>query len=289
MGVGWIACRQIPCFCLSCVEHLKEDWVSGKERNQQPRYAQNKICLKWNVFQGENDWEIVEIKYQHKKDGSNEEEINEMQIQTSDMILDNMESQMAREAKVDLFGVHAIIQNNKSDFEVFKLLSESYEICLSEYNGNLENVTEVCDGNLVAKAKVFAKLGLRGNPSKWYMPPEQTEEIVVRFRQVINSNVPLLPISPNNYLPHQYPQGIPPFTNRARGNHTNDQLRRMGLARKMSEEVHDEILDEIERRETIDYEQDVYDDLETPQSQDNIDDDEDSYGNEENKVDIAFA
>ena len=62
LGVGWIACRRIPCFCKACIEQLNEPWVPGTERNKQPRYAQNKNYSKWDVFQGVNNWEVIEIK-----------------------------------------------------------------------------------------------------------------------------------------------------------------------------------------------------------------------------------
>ena len=63
MGVGKIAVRRIPCSCHQCLKQLSLPWDDNKDWYSQPRYAQNKECEKWNVFQGTNDWEIAKIKF----------------------------------------------------------------------------------------------------------------------------------------------------------------------------------------------------------------------------------
>ena len=154
----------------------------------------------------------------------------------------------------------------------------------------MEKVREVQDGDLVANATVHAKLGTRGNATKWYLPTKNGEKIVVKFRQIINSNVSLNPVSENNCLPQMCPQGEPPFDNAARKKFSNEELKRMELACKMSEETHQEIIQEIERRETLDYEFSVYDDhLETSQLEMNNDEYGDLSEDEENEVDVEFA
>ena len=56
----------------------------------------------------------------------------------------------------------------------------------------------------------------------------------------------------------------------------------------MTQQVREEILAEIERREALDYEIEVCDDLEIPQTQMDIDEEDAFYGNEEEQEEQAF-
>ena len=288
LGVGWIACRRIPCACASCVSQLKKEWVPSKSREDQPRYAQNKDCEKWDVFQGENDWEIVEIKYQRKGDGSNDQDIEDMQVLTSDIILDDLEVCMARDASAGFYGAHPIAMDTETDFEVFQFLTDPYQFKKEQCTMPSDEVKEVQEGELVAKAIVLGKLGISGEAKNWYMPQPERQEIIVRFRQVINCNLKLLPISEDNHLPRPYPQGVPPLVNSGRSRRSEDQLSRMGKGCKMTQQVREEILAEIERREALDYEFEVCDDLEIPQTQMDMDEEDAFYGNEEEQEEQAF-
>ena len=56
----------------------------------------------------------------------------------------------------------------------------------------------------------------------------------------------------------------------------------------MTQQVREEILAEIERREALDYEFEVCDDLEIPQTQMDINEEDAFYGNEEEQEEQAF-
>ena len=56
----------------------------------------------------------------------------------------------------------------------------------------------------------------------------------------------------------------------------------------MTQQVREEILAEIEQREALDYEFEVCDDLEIPQTQMDMDEEDAFYGNEEEQEEQAF-
>ena len=66
LGTGCVAVRRIPCGCKACIDQLKLPWDCKRLKNDQPRYAQNKSCTRWDIFQGVNDWDVVQIT--HTKD-----------------------------------------------------------------------------------------------------------------------------------------------------------------------------------------------------------------------------
>ena len=61
LDLGYCAARRIPCACRSCIDQLKLPWDNAKDKKDQPRYLQNQNCIMWKMFEGLNDWRIVEI------------------------------------------------------------------------------------------------------------------------------------------------------------------------------------------------------------------------------------
>ena len=46
--------------CRSCIDQLKLPWDNAKDKKDQPRYLLNQNCIMWKMFEGLNDWRIVE-------------------------------------------------------------------------------------------------------------------------------------------------------------------------------------------------------------------------------------
>ena len=61
LTLGYCAARRIPCSCKSCLDQLKLPWDKAKDETKQDRYKQNRTCTRWNMFQGLNDWKIIQI------------------------------------------------------------------------------------------------------------------------------------------------------------------------------------------------------------------------------------
>ena len=59
LGMGYCVARRIPCACTTCIEKLQVPWDCNIDIGNQPRYLQNKDCVKWNIFQGLNDWRLI--------------------------------------------------------------------------------------------------------------------------------------------------------------------------------------------------------------------------------------
>ena len=60
LTLGFCAARRIPCSCKSCLDQLKLPWDKTKDETNQDRYKQNRTCTRWNMFQGLNDWKIIQ-------------------------------------------------------------------------------------------------------------------------------------------------------------------------------------------------------------------------------------
>ena len=74
LGVGKAALRRIPCACAACLQQIELEWQLGVEAKDQPRFASSTGCQWWNIFEGLNDWRIVDLA---KKKGSSEAEEEE--------------------------------------------------------------------------------------------------------------------------------------------------------------------------------------------------------------------
>ena len=68
--------RRIPFPCKTCLKKLEIPWDLTKDEYNQPRYSQNKSCDFWDVFQGVNDWNVVQILQ------TNDDEEEEQEIQS---------------------------------------------------------------------------------------------------------------------------------------------------------------------------------------------------------------
>jgi hypothetical protein len=61
LGVGRIALRKIPCACGGCQVQAKIPWEPSIEQpDNQPRYIENQDCALRSIFEGLNNWVIVD-------------------------------------------------------------------------------------------------------------------------------------------------------------------------------------------------------------------------------------
>ena len=88
LGTGSVAVRRIPCTCSECLKQLDIAWNTKKDKYEQSRYKENKKFMYWNVFEGLNNWQILDCLMTKKSD---EQEIDEVH----EMILDNYADVMA--------------------------------------------------------------------------------------------------------------------------------------------------------------------------------------------------
>ena len=50
LGQGKCAIRRIPCDCQACTDQLDKQWIPGKNKKKQPRYADVPNCVYANVL-----------------------------------------------------------------------------------------------------------------------------------------------------------------------------------------------------------------------------------------------
>jgi hypothetical protein len=61
LGLGRVAVRRIPCACEACRHQLMKEWTPNVEASEQNRYASSTPCSLWGIFEGLNDWNIVQL------------------------------------------------------------------------------------------------------------------------------------------------------------------------------------------------------------------------------------
>jgi hypothetical protein len=146
LGLGRVAVRRILCACEACHKQLMQEWDPNVEAKEQDRYSSCTTCILWEIFEGLNDWNIVQLL--PGKDNDDEE------IQTiHKMVLDaKVESLRVEEGKIGAF------QTEDPDSDGYYLvkwtstpyrLEEAHE--LTEYNPPII----VPKGGLVADAVYF--------------------------------------------------------------------------------------------------------------------------------------
>ena len=118
MGLGYCAARRIPCACNSCVEKLKLAWDNARDKKDQPRYSRNQKCVKWEMFQGLNDWKIVETFAKNNNDRDSEK--------VKRTILRKRRSDMSGLIKMGETAAYAVEDKNANGFYLVKWTSEPY-------------------------------------------------------------------------------------------------------------------------------------------------------------------
>ena len=61
LGVGIETVRRIPCSYLACIFQLQKPRESRVTRKEKPRYSSSVGCKWWRLFDGDNDWLIVDL------------------------------------------------------------------------------------------------------------------------------------------------------------------------------------------------------------------------------------
>jgi len=242
LGMGWAALRHVPCGCPTCVKQLQEPWDDSiKDPQQQPRYKQNKECHRWPIFEGLNDWIIVSIVKDAKSNAKEEEAAKKS-------ITDDLAVFVSQEIKVGGYGAMAV-DEGVNGYYIVQWTGEPYmlqeRVEFPEYNPPM--ILE--PGELVCDAEYLHAVG---SSKYWYTHPvdEHSKRVslrtTVRLIHVVAPDLELHPLSNDNRFP----------ANMARSVKSKAQE---GERKPMSVSVenHDDIVNEIVRRETIAFDDDI--------------------------------
>ena len=243
LGMGWAALRHVPCACPPCVKQLQEPWdVNITDTQEQPRYKQNKGCHRWPIFEGLNDWIIVSIVKDAKSDAREEEVAKKT-------ITDDLSVFMSQDIKVGGYGAMAV-DEGVNGYYIVRWTGEPYilqeRVVFTEYEPPM--ILE--PGELVCDAEY---LNAVGNSKYWYTHPVDEEgkrvslKTTVRLIHIVAPDLELHPFSANN---NRFP------ANMARTVKTQAQQGAKNPMR-VSIQDHDDIVNEIVRRETLAFEDDI--------------------------------
>ena len=218
LGVGIVALRRIACACDACEEFRNRKWVSGLEAQQQPRFTQNRQCKYWPVMEGLNDWTIVKLVETSAIDPDDVEEAK------AD-VLEGVATRMAEEIEEGQYGAVITEDEDTHGYYLVAWASGAYTL--------QEETDEYQEGELVAEATYFNPVGAARN---WYTPSTLTT--LVRVQHVVAADVNLLSERESTVK-------LPSSCNR-------EQAREKG-AMRITDTSHEIILDEINRRDSLDY------------------------------------
>ena len=224
MGVGWAALRRVACGCGTCKEQLKKPWMPGVEKRGQPRYAENKECSLWRSYEGANNWEIFHLtpKTEDDRVGARQSNVR---------VLDAIEARISLMMCMDDVGAVGMTDEAAMGYYLVKWLSEPYTLQADteEMAGMISAGTMVVEGVYFNRVK---------RAPYWYTPSDG--RAVFEMRHVLWTGLQLFDISRENKLPN--------------GCNRTEATRQKAV--KLVEYQHNQIMEEAERRDRLEYDPD---------------------------------
>lgn len=235
LGLGRIAIRRIPCACAACRMQLGKPWVDNLEVEQQPRFQTNADCIFRDIFSGGlNDWHIVELAPGKDNDSEEVEEANRL-------VVKSWADRAEETIKEGENGAFQTEDPNADGYYLVQWLGQPYQLqescVLSEYVPPIF----VPKGETVCDARYWMKVP---RAPQWYTLSD--DKTKVRLCQVLASNVRLVEESGAEGI------ALPKTCNRS-------QARTLQARKVLS---HESLLDEITRRDVIEFIEDEDDVLE---------------------------
>ena len=230
LGIGRLAIRRIPCGCQACKAQLEIPWDYQKiDPTKQDRYASSVHCALWPVFEGLNDWSVVTAVPTDQNDIDDLDE-------AYDIVLDSIAERNMSEIQQGSIGAFSTEDDCK--YYLVEWTSVPFKltepITLAEYDPPIV----VKKGELVCKARYLEALV---RAPRWYEPVEI--ETTVRLQQVVAAALQLEEAS----LPSNFRNKTAAIANGAK---------------RLSEEDHFKIMNELTLREIVDHEDESADDIE---------------------------
>jgi hypothetical protein len=225
LGLGRVAVRRIPCACEACRHQFNQDWDPNVEAAEQKRYASSTTCILWEIFEGLNDWNIVQLLPGNDND---EEEIQTIHQIVLDAKADSL---CVEENSVGAFRTE---DPHADGYYLVRWASQPYRLEESRELTEYLPPVFVPKGELVADAVYF---NLVPRAPRWYTPAEMCT--TVRLQQVVLASVTLHHEAEGSRLPNSC---------------NKTEARRKGALR-VSEHDHSRLLDEISRMEILEFEE----------------------------------
>ena len=235
LGLGKCAMRRIPCACIACRQSLNQLWQSNVDADKQPRYAGHVVDCKYASIMGTyNKWYIVDLVVSDQV--ANESDIDFIE-EVQETILDSISAVFAEQIIISNYGAFHTDDVCTSGYYIVQWLSMPY-ILAEPYICNEYTPPQIIpQGTFVCKAQFLNPLGTN---TFWYHDPPSPLPVMVKMKQVIHANLLFTSVSSNNRLPHRF-QGYKDMS-----------------PRLLIETNHDLMIQEISRREVLEYSEDAY-------------------------------
>ena len=235
LGFGKCAVRRIPCMCSACIAQLDLPWDPTLPAEEQPRFAQVQTCKYWKIFEGMNDWIIMTLQDK----GTRDTEIEEMH----QVMLDGIAMNLAGFIKPNTYGAVATDDTSSHGYYIVFFLSSPYTLQEDTKCGDycIDNGELVCEVRYVYAIQ---------KDSHWYMfKKNDTSKILVEVTTVVAHSLDVSIIVEKRLLPDKLKKMTP-------------EALQAQKPFELSLHQHDTIIDEIERRDRMEfdreYEEDEY-------------------------------
>ena len=218
LGTNRAALRRHPCNCMSCDEVISRSWMNGvKNPADQPRFMNPVGCQFSSLFDDENKWHFVELQERTASDPGEVDEEREV-------VLRHVTTSVARSIEIGNVGAYAFDKGEGDRGEEEYYLVEFASLPWTDQEGDKCAWKVNCLWlNSVPKAR------------HWYT--KSMDEATLNVVHLVATDLLMHPISPTNMI---------------RNHQVRKDAERLGALR-LSDDSHDFILDEIERRERLEH------------------------------------
>ena len=227
LGIGCAALRRFPCNCQACDEQIRISWVDGIDSKIQPRFKLANNCRFGSILGDSNKWHLVQIEESDKA--------TDVDATLFD-ILHHVTTAVA--STINIGSVGAVCTSDGDavfGYYLFEFMSLPY----TDQNHDGYEDDDIIDGCISLKCEGRWMYELPGTKD-WYYTPPLSEQHGVDSIDVVNvvlSEVVMEELS---------------ATNKPTRRNANAQAGERN-AKRMSKESHDFIVDEIVRREALEY------------------------------------
>ena len=229
LGLGWAALRRVPCNCNACDISIRKEWDGTKTKSQQPRFQMVEQCRFKSILGDYNKWYIVNIVESKTGDHDDAEKGRRD-------ILYHLTSFVGSEIKIGNVG--AISTSDEKEKDGYYLLEfTSLPYTDQDISDEDDNDDVVADGCASLKCKVRWLYKLPGT-RHWYYNPNEPVPDVVDVMNVVLSNVEMISLTDDHFPKRKKSQA------------------KKWKAEMISRDCHEFILDEIIRRESLEYDPD---------------------------------
>ena len=216
LGPNRAALRRCPCNCMSCDEVITRSWMNGvKDPANQPRFENSDGCHFRSLFDDENKWHIVELQERATSDAEGVDEEREV-------VLRHVTTSVARNIEIGNMGAGAFDEGEGESGEEQCHLVEFASLPWTDQEGDKCAWKVNC-------------LWLNSVHMARHWHTKSTDEATLNVVHLVATDLQMHPISP---------------TNMVRNLQVRKEAERLGALR-LSNDSHDFILDEIERRERL--------------------------------------